>query len=149
SRQLASTLDYDATIQAALQLLVPRLADAASVHHREGDILLRRWDTSGTDAEFDRKFRALLRDYPLHLPSAHPVAVAVRTGRCQLHEVVDETLLRTIARNEYELEQLQALQIRSAMTLPLTVRGKHIGAMQFVSIHEQRRYALTDLALAE
>src|SRR5262249_54020389 len=73
SRQLASTLDYDATIQAALQLLVPRYADAASVHHREGDILLRRWDTSGTNAEYDRKFRELERDYPLNLPSPHPV----------------------------------------------------------------------------
>ena len=99
SRQLAATLDYDATIQAALQLLVPRMADAASVHHREGDILVRRWETSGTDAAFDRKLRELTRDYPLQLPSAHPVAVAVRTGKAQLHEVVDETLLKTIARN--------------------------------------------------
>src|SRR5215467_3587921 len=115
SRQLASTLDYDATVQAALQLLVPRMADAASIHHREGDILVRRWDTSGTDAEFDRKFRDLLRDYPLQLPSAHPVAVAVRTGRSQLHEVVDEMLLRTIARNEPELQGLMGLGIRSGM----------------------------------
>ncbi len=149
SRQLASSLDYDATIQAALQLLVPRLADAASVHHREGEILIRRWDTSGTDAEFDRKFRELERDYPLQLPSAHPVAVAVRTGKSQLHEVVDEHLLKTIARNPQELEQLVHLDIRSGMTLPLTVRGKTIGAMQFVSVRDGRRYSLGDLALAE
>jgi hypothetical protein len=81
SRQLASTLDYDATVQAALQLVVPRYADAASVHHRDGDILVRRWDTSGTDAQFEAAFRALERNYPLQLPSAHPVAVAVRTGK--------------------------------------------------------------------
>src|SRR5262249_30905591 len=149
SRQLASTLDYDATIQAALQLLVPRMADAASIHHREADILVRQWDTSGTDAAFDRKFREIERDYPLHLPSAHPVAVAVRTGKAQLHEVVDEELLKTIARTPEELEKILELEIRSGMTLPLTVRGKTIGAMQFVSIHENRRYSLSDLALAE
>ena len=149
SRQLAATLDYDATIQAALQLLVPRMADAASVHHRDGDILVRRWDTSGTDAVFDRKFRELTRDYPLQLPSAHPVAVAVRTGKSQLHEVVDEVLLKTIARSEQELQRLLELAMRSAMTLPLTVRGNTIGAMQFVSISENRRYSLSDLALAE
>ena len=149
SRQLAATLDYDATIQAALQLLVPRMADAASVHHREGAILVRRWDTSGTDAIFDRKFRELARDYPLELPSAHPVAVAVRTGKSQLHEVVDAELLKTIARTEPELQRLLDLGIRSAMTLPLTVRGKTIGAMQFVAIRENRRYSLSDLALAE
>jgi PAS domain S-box-containing protein len=149
SRQLASTLDYDATIQAALQLLVPRMADLASIHHREGDILVRRWDTSGTNAEFDRKFRALERAYPLHLPSAHPVAVAVRTGKAQLHEVVDETLLRTIARSEEELQSFLDLKMRSGMTLPLTVRGKTIGAMQLVSIRENHRYSLADLALGE
>jgi PAS domain S-box-containing protein len=149
SRQLASTLDYDATIQAALQLLVPQMADLASVHHREGDILVRRWDTSGTNAEFDRKFRALEREYPLQLPSAHPVAVAVRTGRPQLHEVVDETLLKTIARSNEELRRFLDLEMRSAMTLPLIVRGKTIGAMQFVSIRENHHYSLADLALAE
>jgi PAS domain S-box-containing protein len=149
SHQLASTLDYEATIQAALQLLVPRVADAASIHHREGDVLVRRWDTSGTDPQFDQKFRAMLRDYPLQLPSAHPVAVAVRTGRAQLHEVVDETLLKTIARNEKEFKKLQELGLQSAMTVPLSVRGKHIGAMQFVLIHKSRRYSLSDLALAE
>jgi PAS domain S-box-containing protein len=149
SRQLASTLDYEATIQAALQMLVPRYADAASIHHREGDILLRRWDTSGTNAEYDRKFRELERDYPLQLPSAHPVAVATRTGKSQLHEVVDETLLRTIARTEPELRGLIDLGIRSGMTLPLTVRGKTIGAMQFVSIHGGRQYTCTDLNFAE
>lgn len=149
SRQLASTLDYDATIQAALQLVVPRYADAASVHHREGDILLRRWDTSGTDAQFERLFRALERDYPLQLPSAHPVAVAVRTGKAQLHEVVDDQLLRTIGRNEQEVEGLRSLGIRSAMTLPLTVRGKTIGAMQLVSRNPKRRYTSADLALGE
>jgi PAS domain S-box-containing protein len=149
SRQLASTLDYDATIQAALQMLVPRYADAASIHHREGDILLRRWDTSGTNAEYDRKFRELERDYPLQLPSAHPVAVAVRTGMPQLHEVVDETLLRTIARDEGELRKLMDLGIRSGMTVPLTVRGRTIGAMQFVSIHANRQYSCHDLEFAE
>jgi PAS domain S-box-containing protein len=149
SRQLASTLDYDATIQAALQLLVPRMADAASIHHREADVLVRRWDTSGTDAAFDQQFREIERDYPLHLPSAHPVAVAVRTGRSQLHEVVDEELLKTIARTPQELKKLVQLNIRSGMTLPLTVRGKTIGAMQFVSVRESRRYTLSDLALAE
>ena len=149
SRQLASTLDYDATIQAALQLLVPRYADAASVHHRDGDSLLRQWDTSGTDAEFEGTFRALERDYPLELPSAHPVAVAVRTGKAQLHDVVDDELLRTIGRTEQEVEGLRRLGIRSAMTLPLTVRGKTIGAMQLVSTKPDRHYTWGDLVLGE
>jgi PAS domain S-box-containing protein len=149
SRQLASTLEYDATFKAALNLLVPRIADAALVYHREGDVLVRRWQSSGTDATFDRGFRDIEHDYPLEVPSAHPVAVAVRTGKAQLHDVVDEQFLKTIARNPRELEQLMELKVRSSMTVPLTVRGKTIGAVEFLAIQENRRYTLTDLALAE
>src|SRR5262249_32632052 len=78
-----------------------------------------------------------------------PVAVTVRTGRPQLHEVVDDALLERIGRNEREVQRLRDLGIQSAMTLPLTVRGRTIGAMQLVSIHPARRYTFQDLALGE
>jgi PAS domain S-box-containing protein len=149
SRQLASTLDYDATIDAILQLLVPRLADFASVHHRVDDRMIRKWAAAGADPNVAQLFERVDQEYPLPLPSAHPVAVAIRTGKSQLRETVEDQLLKAIARDERQLQWLRSLGMHSAMAVPLIVRGKTVGALLLVSLSETRHYDCNVLAFAE
>ncbi|HEU4993970.1 MAG TPA: ATP-binding protein [Gemmatimonadaceae bacterium] len=149
SRQLATSLDYEATMQAVLRLLAPRLGDIATIHHRQEDDTIVRKAGWGDDPRITELLGNLDRDYPLPLPSAHPISVAIRTGKAQLREVVDDELLRTVARDERQLDWLRALHIHSAMAVPLTARNKPIGALQLLSMDPIRRYTCEDLDLLE
>jgi signal transduction histidine kinase len=149
SRQLASSLDYEATIQSILGLLVPRIADLVSIHHRRDDLMVRRSAAAASDPRINRLFQQADDEFPLPLPSVDPVAVAIRTGKAQLREAVDDELLKAIARDERQLQWLRSLGLQSAMVVPLTVRGKTIGALRIVSVTPRHRYTCDDLAFAE
>jgi PAS domain S-box-containing protein len=149
SRQLASTLDYDATMEAILGLLVPRMCDFGSLHHRDNDTTIRKWASATREAKLNSLLTDLERNYPLPLPSAHPIAVAIRTGNPQLREVVDDELLVEVSRDARELEWLRALGIQSAIAVPLTVRGKTIGALQLLSMDPSHHFTCKDLEFTE
>jgi PAS domain S-box-containing protein len=149
SRQLASTLDYEATIEAVLQLLVPRLGDSASIHHRQEDGTIRRFASAAGSSRISELMADLDRTYPVPVPSPHPVAVAIRTGEAQVHEIVQDDLLKAVSRDEHELQWLRSLGIQSAIAVPLTVRGRTIGALQLLSMDPTHRYACEDRNLTE
>jgi PAS domain-containing protein len=149
SRQLASSLDYDATLEAVLGLLVPRIGDLASIHHRLDDTVIRRCAAAAADPRVNEVFENVDKEFPLPLPSADPVAVAIRTGKSQLREDIDDELLQTIARDERQLDWLRSIGPKSEMVVPLTVRGKTIGALRIVSVKPTRHFDCNDLAFTE
>src|SRR5439155_899140 len=75
----------------------------------------------------------------LALSNAH----LMRTGAAEFHRVVPAALLDQVAVDADHLERLRALDISSALTVPLAARGRILGAMtlatqgdRFLSEHD-------------
>jgi serine phosphatase RsbU (regulator of sigma subunit) len=73
----------------------------------------------------------------------------LRTGRSELHPEIAPDDLATIAFDQEHLEILRGLGLTSGMWVPLTARGRTLGAITFASSDSARIYGPTDLRLAE
>ena len=73
----------------------------------------------------------------------------LRTGQAErVEEISDEMLTRAVTDPDY-LAALRALGLCSYMGVPLTVRGKTLGVISFVTAESRRRYTAEDQSLAE
>ncbi len=154
SEVLAASLDAGDTLAAVARLAVPRLADWCLVDLLEDDGSIRQSAVAHVDPAKERLSRELRARYPpaRGTPRArgtpHALWQVLLTGQPVLAEVITEEELRGRARNEEHLQMLLDLGIRSHMILPLTARGRILGAISFVFGQSGRRYTEADLTLA-
>ena len=73
----------------------------------------------------------------------------VRTGKPDLIPVITDEMLVAGARDEEHLRVARELELRSALAVPLLVRGRVIGAITWVSTDEHRLYDEDDVRFAE
>jgi signal transduction histidine kinase len=147
SEVLASSLDYRATLSAAARLAVPRLADWCAVDVVDTDGRLRRLAIAHVDpAKVDAVWAMSHRYREL---AADPVPQVIRTARPQIIPDIPDEMLRRFARDEEHLQALRAFGLRSLLIVPLTARGRTLGAITFVTAESGRRYTEADLLLAE
>jgi signal transduction histidine kinase len=147
STQLASTLDYEATLANIASLLVPRYADwyAADVVDGEGfrRIAVVHKDPAKAEwAERSKRVFAPIQDEP------EGTSRVVRTGEPVLYRRVSDELLRTSTMNAGHYETLKELGMESAMVVPLTAGGRTFGALMLVSADPARLYDEDDLDFA-
>ena len=145
---LAESLDYRKTLGAVVDLVVPQLADWASVEILEPDGSIRSLALAHVDPEkvaFAKEFR---RRRPPELSSPTGVGHVITTGQPEVVPEITEEMVAAIDDPEVE-ELVRELQLHSAMTVPLSARGRTLGAMTFVWAESGRTYTSADLALAE
>jgi serine phosphatase RsbU (regulator of sigma subunit) len=148
SSELASSLDYEATLRSVAQLAVPNFADWCAID-LVVDGRLNRLAVEHVDPDKIRLARELAEKYP-PAPDAETGAWAVmRTGVSQLiPEVTDEMLVRLTV-DEEQLRLARELGLRSALTVPLIARDRVLGVLTWVSAESDVRYTEDDLAFAE
>ena len=73
----------------------------------------------------------------------------IRSGRSELYPVIDSALLEAAALDEEQIELVRELQMHSVMVVPLTARGRTLGAITFVWAESGRQYSTRELELAE
>jgi signal transduction histidine kinase/CheY-like chemotaxis protein len=145
-----SSLDYEATLATVAGLSVPMLADWCVI-----DVLdpasdqLRHLAVAHVDPGKIRFVRELRERFPASPGSSTGVWEVIRTGRPVLLAQIPDSLLESASQGPEHLRVLRELGLRSAMILPLRVRGRTIGAMSFVHAESERRYTEGDLAFAE
>src|SRR5207244_1661362 len=93
--------------------------------------------------------RELQERYPPDPDAPIGVASVVRTGRSELIAEISEELLVANARDELHLDLIRELALRSWLCVPLTARGRTLGAITFVAAESRRRFDDADLRLAE
>ena len=147
SQVLASSLDYKATLSATARLAVPRLADWCAVDIVDVDGRHRRLAIAHADPAKVEAVWAMSHRYP-EAPE-DPVPQVIRTARPQVIPEIPDGLLRAFARNEDHLQALRAFGLRSLLIVPLTTRGRILGAITFVLAESDRRFTTADLPLAE
>ncbi|MFN8557440.1 MAG: ATP-binding protein [Dehalococcoidia bacterium] len=145
---LASSLDYETTLAQVARLSVPRLADWCSVDIVTPDGAIDRLAVAAADARKEQMVRDLRRLYPFDPAAAGGVPGVVRSGAPELTaEVRDEDLV-TGSQDAEHLRILRELGMRSILRVPLTARGRTLGAISLISSESGRRYGADDLPLA-
>ena len=149
ARRLASSLDYEQTLQHVARLAVPTLADWCVVDLVDGRGEIEQVAVAHVDPERVKHARELRRRYPVGRDDPDGVALVIREGRTTLVQDVTDEMLVAAARDEEHLAHLRALGLRAGITVPLEVTGRVIGALTLVLTGENRRFTPGDVALAE
>ncbi|HEV7888977.1 MAG TPA: GAF domain-containing protein, partial [Acidimicrobiales bacterium] len=116
---LASSLDYETTIQRAAELLLPELADACVVHVRTPDGL-ELMSAAHVDPEHERILRQLGQKDDRIARHFRLLEVAL-SRRPLLVDEIRPTLWDEIPVGSEERAQLQRLGLRSGLAVPLVV----------------------------
>ncbi len=149
SNVLASSLDYQTTLEQVARLAVPKLADICCIHVYEEDGSIQQLAMVHADSENLLWVNELRQNYGLNLNAPRGVALTLRTGESDLLTEIPDELLVKVAQDARHLEILRQMELRSAMAVPLIAYQKVLGAISFISTGSRRRYDQTDLVLVE
>ncbi|MDQ1518676.1 MAG: hypothetical protein QOE80_4506 [Actinomycetota bacterium] len=131
---LGDSLDYEETLPRAAQLLAFQLVDWCAIHLLdEGRIvpLVIAHDNSPQSGAVEQ----ILKRYPIGLNDPVGTGAVIRTGRPETFEDITEETLIGAARTPEHLELLRRLSLGAALTVPLTVRRRTIGALTLANQH--------------
>ena len=145
---LASSLDYEQTLQAVAQLAVPILADLCIVDVVE-DGVLRRVATAHASAAKTALLDTLLRNYPVSPDSPQPAARVMRTGRIELLDRITPEVVAAHTRDANHARLIEAIGIRANLALPLVARGATVGVLSLGISESDRSYGPDDVAFAQ
>jgi GAF domain-containing protein len=148
SAELASSLDYQATLATVARLAVPTIADWCAVEILV-DGRLRTLAVAHVDPAKVAMAEELQQRYPADPDAATGSQNVVRTGRSELHPVITDDMLVAATRDEEHLRLARELNLRSALTVPLLVRGRALGAITLIFAESDRTYRADDVTFAE
>jgi serine phosphatase RsbU (regulator of sigma subunit) len=145
--------DHYEFLASATAAAVPELGDWCSVHFLPPSASTPEVAVAHVDPDRVSWARELTLRYPFDPDAPTGVAAVIRTGELEFlpeitQELLDEALDRTPMGRDEAAAIIDALQLTSAVTVPLTTTQGVIGAMQFVSAESGRRYTEADVALA-
>jgi GAF domain-containing protein len=129
-------------------LAVPRLGDWCQLRLDHPDGIVRHHTVAYSDPA-DAGLLARLADRgPIDLTGAHPTGAPEQAGQAMLLEQLTPDILGRIAQDPGHLELLTALNLGSAVVVPLAGRTRILGSITFAS-HQPGRYTQADLTLAQ
>ena len=144
-RLMEAPLSVEERLQRLADLAVPDVADWCAVHLVRGD----RVDEVAVAHADPAKvaFVARLQErYPPD-PNAPGGAIEVsRTGRPAFFPEIPDELLVEAAVDEEHLRLIRSIGLRSAVVVPLLVRGRSLGALTLVHAESGQRFDEVDLA---
>ena len=145
---LASSLDYEQTLQDVARLAVPTLGDLCIVDIVE-DGVLRRVATAHAAPEKGSLLDELRQRYPATADSPQPAARVMRSGEPELLESVTPEVVAAHTRSEEHATLIRAIGIRSHLAVPLVARGATLGVISLGISESDRRYGPEDVAFAQ
>ena len=147
--ELSASLDYEATLAGVAGLAVPILADYCIIDLVDQQGAIQGVEVAHINPEKEELMRELQLRYPPDVNSPLGIGRILSTGRSEILTQVDDLQLEAFISDPEYLQFMQQLNPVSAMLVPLTTRGRTIGAISLVSADSGRHYDQTDLTLAE
>ncbi|HET9249070.1 MAG TPA: GAF domain-containing protein, partial [Actinomycetota bacterium] len=144
----AAPTDAEATLRDLADLLVPRLADWLSVDLLE-DGRLRNALVVHPDPDKVELARALQSRFPTDPDAPTGPPHVIRTSTSELTETITDEMLRALIPDPELLAAIRPLELRCAMTVPLTAHGRTFGALSLIGAETHERYGPEDLRFAE
>jgi K+-sensing histidine kinase KdpD len=143
---LASSLDYQVTLAQIAELCVPELADWCSIDISEEAGTLNDVAIVHRDSEKMRLGRELREKYPTNWGVAKEV---FGSGESFFWPELRDEVLVEAAQDEHHLELLRQLELKSALVVPLTARGRTLGMLSLAMAESGRRYDDEDFSVAQ
>lgn len=144
---LASSLDYELTIQTLANLAVEHMAEWCSVDVLSTTGELDKLAVAHRDAERIEWARRFQEKYPTDVTAQAGLAQVLRSGKPLLVPTVTKEMLAGFARNAEHLADLMKIGVGSVILAPLVARGKVLGALTLLH-PEPGRYHERDVELA-
>jgi GAF domain-containing protein len=148
SAELATSLDFRATLGNVARLVVPRLADWCSIQIVHGG-QFETVTVAHIDPDKVAFAEEIVRRYPTNPDSTVGVPNVIRTGRSELYPCVSDDMLEARAIDEEHLRVTRGLGVSSVLIVPLTGSGGTFGALTLVYAESDRHFGEADLAFAE
>ncbi len=148
SAELASSLEYEATLSAVAWLAVPRFADWCVIQLLQ-DGTLRPLALAHPDSVGEDLIRDLQERYPPDPDAPRGAPQVARTGVSELVPDITDEMITAASVDEEHRRVLLDLNFRSAMSVPLKVHGHILGVITWVTGEGGRRYGPEDLAFGE
>jgi PAS domain S-box-containing protein len=145
---LAASLDYEQTLVNVGQLIVRDLADWCIVEIVEGEEQIRRLKVVSADPS-KASLAAQLEQFPIDRSRPYFTRLALESRGPFALERITASDLEAFAQNAEHLRLLHAIDPKSAMGLPLLIRGRLLGALYFISSTSSRLYGQSDLQFAQ
>jgi signal transduction histidine kinase len=151
SRLLATSLDYETTLQRVAEIVVPILGDFCIFDVVSPDGMVQRLAAQHVNPTRQSSFAEacqFLRPAAWH--HGHPVAKVLATGKPEFMPHIDNEWIQHSVISPKHLEFLRELGLQSLMTVPLVARDHTLGALTVGFTADSRRhYTHADLGLAE
>jgi PAS domain S-box-containing protein len=146
---LASSLDFELTLETVARLAVPHMADYCLVDLVDEQGAIRRMVVAHSEQAKEQAWREMQRRFPLDPNLPHSIPKALRTGRPELYANMKSEMFADALSDVEQVKTLQQFGIKSSMIVPLLARGRTIGAISFIAAESARQYNASDIAFAE
>jgi signal transduction histidine kinase/CheY-like chemotaxis protein len=148
SEALASSLDYQTTLEHVAELVVRELADWCAIDLREEDGQIHRMAVRHRDPSREAAV-AKLRTLDVILQRSENLHRVVNVGTPTLGQHADWPRIEAMYGDHPEtIETLRMLGITSYMAVPLVAGGRSFGAISIVSADPNHLFEPSDLELA-
>ena len=146
---LPASLDEAELLDGVTRLAVRTLAGGAAVYLRDEDGTVRAAASSHRDPQRAALMAELEQRYP-PLPEGHsPLWQTLQDGTSRLLAAVTPAYVQEAARDAAHRRLLTALDVASALYVPLVVRGRVVGALALFATAPGPHFGAEDLALTE
>jgi PAS domain S-box-containing protein len=146
---LASSLDYEKTVQAVADLAVPTFADWCVVHVTGEEGLPQRIAVAHRDPEKVALAIRIQEEYPADPNAETGTAAVIRSGRSEFVANIEPAVIDASARDEHHRAMLRQLAPRHYISVPLIAGGRIIGALSLAGEDPDRPFEPDDVAFAE
>lgn len=144
---LLSALDYENILDKIATSSLPFFADGCIVDFIE-DKDIKRLITRHHDPEIEKVMGELIKFAP-DSNSPNPSSRVINSGKSLLINPTEQDIVPTYTKNEEHAELVRKIGIRSYICVPLRVRGRAMGALNFLISSDRRRFDKKDLETAE
>ena len=145
---LSALVDYESTMQRVARLAVPFFADYCVVDMVNEHGQIERVSHAHRSAEKEVVLKRALDRFPLDWNSPSVAVEVLRTRRPELISDFTPLQLDGMTIDDEQRQLIAELKPRSLIAVPIVIREKVVGVIQFVSSDSGRRYAAADLQLA-
>jgi PAS domain S-box-containing protein len=147
SELLASSLDYEVTLERVARIAVPRVADWCTVQVVENGALTRV-AVAHTDPAMVELAHEYLARYPEKPREDRGLGRVLRTGEPEFVPAITEEILSAGIPDPEQRAILQRLGLTASIVVPLKSRGKMLGAIRLLASGD-RRFREDDVRLGE
>src|SRR5438067_8171020 len=143
---LGASLDYERNLSALARLLVPFLGDVCFIDAQQGDTI-ERVAAVHADPAKQHLVEELGHIYPPDPDGHHPAVHALNSGESAFLADIPDDVKKSLSRDREHYRIVEELGFCSYMCVPLSARGRILGAVSVVSCNPDRRFGPDDVEL--